>query len=116
MHRHRMSNIKYLLASTLLVLAGEAAAVTPAADAASGKGTYTRNCAACHGNGAAGAPKLGDSASWAPRIAQGVAVMARHAIDGYRGKDGYMPAKGGFNSLTNTDVTAAVAYMAGESH
>ncbi|MGB5440497.1 MAG: c-type cytochrome [Gammaproteobacteria bacterium] len=104
-----------LLANVLLVLAGAIALEAPAVEPAAGKGIYTRHCLACHGNGAAGAPKLGDIANWAPRIAQGVEVMAAHAINGYQGKSGYMPAKGGFNSLTDEDVMAAVTYMAAES-
>ena len=115
MQKHCMRKPRRLLASALLVLAGASAAQVPAAEPAAGKGIYTRHCSACHGSGAAGAPKMGDAANWAPRIAQGVAVMTAHAIDGYQGKSGYMPARGGFNSLTDEEVTAAVAYMAGES-
>ncbi len=76
-----------------------------------GKDIYVRSCFACHGTGAAGAPKLGDTESWTPRIAQGMEVMVGHAINGFRGSSGYMPAKGGASTLTDEDVTAAVAYM-----
>ena len=112
MQKHCMRKPGRLLASVLLVLAVVTAAEALAVEPAAGKGIYTRHCSACHGNGAAGAPRLGDFANWAPRIAQGIAVMAAHAINGYQGKSGYMPAKGGFNSLTDEEVTAAVAYMA----
>ncbi len=76
-----------------------------------GKDIYVRSCYACHGTGAAGSPKLGDTESWTPRIAQGMEVMVGHAINGFRGSSGYMPAKGGASTLTDEDVTAAVAYM-----
>lgn len=84
-------------------------------DLALGEKIYGANCVACHGTGAAGAPKLGDAANWAPRIAQGMKVMTANALNGYQGLNGYMPAKGGFSALSDTEVTAAVAYMAGES-
>ncbi len=115
MQKGCIGHVKQLLAAAAIILAGVTATETPAVELVPGKETYTRNCAACHGSGAAGAPRLGDAASWAPRIAQGVAVMAAHAIAGYQGRSGYMPARGGFNSLTDEEVTAAVVYMAGES-
>jgi len=102
-------------------LAGEAAPATVSAaapapsGAADGKATFTAACSACHSSGAAGAPKLGDKAAWAGRIAQGMAVMQDHAIKGFQGKKGFMPAKGGRADLSDTAVKAAVAYMVGQS-
>jgi len=84
-------------------------------DLAQGKQVYSKNCFACHGSGAAGAPKLGDTENWAPRIAQGMDTLTDHAVKGYKGKAGYMPPKGGFMSLSDAEVTAAVAYMVSES-
>ncbi len=83
-----------------------AAAETPAA-ARSGEQVYQLACAMCHGSGLAGAPKLGDSAAWKPRIAQGQAVLHDNAIHGIRA----MPAKGGNPSLSDAEVSAAVDYM-----
>lgn len=80
------------------------------ADLAAGKATYTAKCVACHGSGATGAPKL-DDGSWAERKAQGMDVLVEHAVKGYRGPKGFMPAKGGFAALSDEEVTAAVAYM-----
>ena len=37
---------------------------------ADGKKVYDSGCVACHGAGIAGAPKFGDKAAWAPRIAR----------------------------------------------
>ena len=39
---------------------------------ADGKATYQQTCFACHGTGAAGAPKAGDKAAWKDRIAKGL--------------------------------------------
>ncbi|MCG6872712.1 MAG: c-type cytochrome [Gammaproteobacteria bacterium] len=85
--------------------------LVPVAEAADGKTTYETTCSACHAAGVAGAPKLGDKALWDPRIAQGLAVLEEHAIKGFQGKTGFMPAKGGNASLPDDAVKAAVAYM-----
>jgi cytochrome c5 len=82
---------------------------------AAGKTVYDANCAACHEAGMMGAPKPGDKAAWAPRIAQGIAVMTKNSIAGFTGKVGMMPAKGGNASLTDEEVTNAVAFMADKS-
>jgi cytochrome c5 len=76
-----------------------------------GKTLYNQACAACHGAGIAGAPRFGDKAAWAPRLAQGDAVLYQHAIGGFQGKAGMMPPKGG-SSAPDADVKAAVDYMA----
>ena len=64
-----------------------------------------------HGQGIAGAPKFGDKALWAPRVAQGVDVLYQHALNGFQGKGGLMPPKGGNTSLSDAEVKAAVDYM-----
>lgn len=79
-----------------------------AADA--GKKTYEAACIACHGAGIAGAPKFGDKAAWAPRIKQGKDVLYTHAIKGFQGKAGMMPAKGG-SAASDEEVKAAVDYL-----
>ena len=91
--------------------AGSAAAPAAKAD---GKKVYDANCAACHGAGVAGAPKVGDKAAWAPRIQQGSATLYEHAIKGFQGKAGMMPPKGG-SSASDEEVKAAVDYMADAS-
>ena len=88
------------------------AAATVSADA--GKKVYEAACVACHGAGVAGAPKLGDKAAWADRIKQGQNVMYEHAIKGFQGKVGMMPAKGG-SMASDDEVKAAVDYMAAAS-
>lgn len=78
-----------------------------------GKEIYDQLCASCHASGIAGAPKTGDQGNWAPRIAQGVDTLVKHAIDGYHGPDGnFMPPKGGNPALSDEQVTNAVHWLA----
>lgn len=88
--------------------------VKPTQDLASGKRTYDASCKACHGSGIAGAPKVGDRAVWAPRLAQGQNVLVKHAINGVQGSSGVMPPRGG-TTATDAEITAAVAYMSSVS-
>ncbi len=76
-----------------------------------GPGVYEQVCGACHLNGIGGAPNSSDRAAWAPRIAQGKEILYKHAIEGYDGKQGVMPAKGGRVDLSDELVKAAVDYM-----
>ena len=89
--------------------------VIPAAKAADGKATYDKACMACHAAGVAGAPKLGDKAAWKERIAQGNDTLYTHAIKGFQGKKGFMPAKGGNAALKDDAVKAAVDFMVSKS-
>lgn len=98
-----------------LVIAVALGIASTGAYAAGGQETYQAACFACHGTGAAGAPKLGDKANWAPRIKQGTKVLNEHAIKGFQGKSGFMPAKGGRADLSDDAVKAAVAYMVSQS-
>jgi cytochrome c5 len=77
-----------------------------------GEEVYGQACIACHGAGIAGAPKFGDKAAWAERLAQGADTLHKHAIEGYQGKAGFMPPKGGRTDLTDQSVMNAVDYMA----
>jgi cytochrome c5 len=86
--------------------------VASASDLAAGKALYETSCTACHKSGLLGAPKLGDKAAWAPRIAQGIDVLVSHADKGFSGKKGTMPAKGGNAKLTTEEIGNAVAYLA----
>ena len=58
-----------------------------------------------------GAPMLGDAADWGPRIAQGKDTLYKHALEGFTGAKGMMPAKGGNAALTDEEVKSVVDYM-----
>ena len=88
-----------------------APAAAPVAENTAGKSVYGKTCAMCHAAGVAGAPKPGDKADWAPRIAQGKDTLYKHAIEGYTGAKGMMPARGGAATLSDDDVKAAVNHM-----
>ncbi|WP_103018007.1 c-type cytochrome [Alicycliphilus denitrificans] len=90
-----------------------AAAAAPAAAApaggagqAAGKAVYESTCVACHGTGVAGAPKFGDKAAWAPRLAAGFDEVLKIATQG----KGAMPPKGG-STASAADFKAAVEYL-----
>ena len=82
-----------------------------AAENALGKSVYGKTCALCHAAGVAGAPKPGDKADWATRIAQGDEIIYKHAIEGFTGEKGMTPARGGGSSLSDDEVKAAVDHM-----
>jgi len=50
---------------------------------ADGEALYNTNCFACHDAGIAGAPKLGDTGNWTPRIATGIDAMVQNVIIGH---------------------------------
>ncbi len=75
-----------------------------------GEMIYNNACAACHASGAGGAPKL-ETAAWEPRLAQGVDVLIKHAIEGFTGQAGMMPPRGGNMALTDEQIKATVEYM-----
>jgi cytochrome c5 len=76
-------------------------------DLALGKSVFNHTCLTCHGNSVRDAPRIGDMHVWQPRLAQGLDVLIRHALEGH----GRMPAKGGYSSLTDYEVSSAVAYV-----
>ena len=45
------------------------------------------------------------------RIAQGADTLHKHAIEGFQGNAGIMPAKGGNPALTDEQVIATVQWM-----
>lgn len=90
-------------------------AATPVAENELGKKTFNNTCAMCHAAGVAGAPKPGDKADWGPRIAQGKDTLYKHALEGFTGAKGMMPARGGSTTLKDDEVKAAVDYMVARS-
>lgn len=79
----------------------------PAGGSRSGKEIYDASCFACHATGAAGAPKLGDTAAWAPRIEKGMDTLMNHAINGFNA----MPPRGTCGNCSDDDLKLAVEYM-----
>ncbi len=74
-----------------------------------GEAVYTGQCAACHAAGAAGAPKLGDAAAWAPRIQTGYEALLTSALKG----KGAMGAQGG-GEYNDLEIGRAVVHMANQ--
>lgn len=89
----------------------EISAPAAAPGARSGEEIVKGVCSACHQAGVAGAPKIGDKAAWAPRIAQGEATLIKDAVNGLRA----MPPRGGDNSLTDAEMARAVVYLANQA-
>lgn len=92
--------------------AAPAATAPAAAPAPAAGGTvdpaalYQTSCFACHGTGAAGSPIMGDTAAWAPRIAQGEATLIEHALNGFNA----MPPRGA-STFSDDEIKAIVTYM-----
>lgn len=88
---------------------GGAAAAAASSGPRSGEEVYNSACMACHSTGAAGAPKLGDAAAWADRIAKGNDALYNSGVNGLPGTG--MMAKGGCMNCSDEEVNAAVDYM-----
>jgi cytochrome c5 len=73
----------------------------------SGEQVYQQACFACHGTGVLDAPKKGDAAAWAPRTAQGMDVLLKHAINGFNA----MPPKGTCMACSSDEIKAAIDFM-----
>jgi len=98
---------KFLVASAAALMMVSATAM------ADGAAVYSKSCVACHGSGAAGAPKIGDKAAWAPRIAKGMDALYGVAMNGKPGTA--MLPKGTCAACTDADLKAAVDYMVAQS-
>jgi cytochrome c5 len=85
----------------------KATTAAPAAATGAAPALYTQVCQACHATGVAGAPKYGDKAAWAPRLADGVDGMTAIAIKG----KGAMPPRGG-STASDDEIKQVVTYMA----
>jgi len=84
-----------------------AAAAAAPAEPRSGEAIYNSKCMACHTTGAAGAPKLGDAAAWAPRVAAGQDSLMANAINGLNA----MPPKGLCMDCSDDEMMAAIDYI-----
>jgi cytochrome c5 len=92
--------------NSALAIQATPASGSAAAVPTTGEEAFKQVCSACHGAGINGAPKAGDKAAWAPRIAQGKETLYHDAING----KGAMPPKGGTN-WPDATVQMAVDYM-----
>jgi len=97
--------------SALAIQAPAGAAATALPVPKDGKSLFESVCGVCHAAGIAGAPKAGDKSAWAARIAEGKPTLYQHAINGYNGKTGAMPAKGGRTDLPDDLIKQGVDYM-----
>ena len=78
---------------------------------AAGEKIYGQYCSLCHKSGMGGAPVVGEVRDWQGRAAAGMVTLKKRAIDGYTGRYGFMPPKGGFTHLTDQEIEAVVEYM-----
>jgi len=99
--------------NTALAIKAPPTAASGSAAPAPKNGTelFEQTCSACHAQGIAGAPRAGDKAAWAPRIAKGKNLLYEHAIQGFTGSAGVMPAKGGRTDASDDLVKQAVDRM-----
>ena len=103
-----------LAGSEELAAAAAAAIVVPERVEATltGPQVYNEACFLCHqAPGVGGAPVIGVADAWTDRVAQGRDTLIDHAINGYQGSAGFMPAKGGRVDLSDEEVILAVDYM-----
>jgi cytochrome c5 len=99
--------LSILLAAGLAVSFAAQAAGDPDAGAA----VYNKSCKMCHATGMMKAPKLGDHAAWAERIARGEDALFESTLQGIN----KMPARGGCAACSDDDLRNAVAYILDQS-
>lgn len=96
----------------IAVLASVALFALPAlGTAAEAPAQYQSSCFACHGTGAAGAPKTGDTAAWEPKVSLGLEAM----IASVRNGKGAMPPGGLCADCSDDDLKKLIEFMAGHS-
>ncbi|MCW8982615.1 MAG: c-type cytochrome [Gammaproteobacteria bacterium] len=108
----RIAPVAMLNTGAAIAAPAPVAAAAPAA-ARSGEDVYKGACFACHGTGAAGAPKMGDTAAWEPRIAKGMDALLQSALNGVPGTG--MTPKGTCATCSSDELKAAVEYMTSNS-
>lgn len=97
-------NVKRLISTVLLCATAPLAGAETKPPA-----KYSTYCIACHSTGAAGAPKVGDKAAWAPRLKGGVDALVASTKKG----KGAMPAMGLCTNCTDEEMKELVVYMSG---
>lgn len=92
---------------------GSGAAGDAAPELAPGQLTYQRFCISCHSSGVSGAPPLGNAVAWAPRIAQGEAMLLKHTVDGMPSSG--MPPRGMCGACSDQELLDAIHFMTSRS-
>lgn len=95
----------------LFVAAAAALMSTAAMADRTGEEVYNTKCAVCHASGAAGAPKMGDAAAWAPRAALGTDALLATAKTGKNA----MPPKGLCMDCNDAELKGAIEHMVNNS-
>lgn len=112
--------VQFSAIAALIVMSGATSADTPTSgvmqlaqnsDGFEVERVYMQSCWACHNSGAAGAPKVGTAADWAPRIEKGMDTLLTNAINGVNA----MPAKGLCFTCTDDDLKDLIQYMVDSS-
>lgn len=88
-------------------LTGQAPQMASAGGAKTAESIYNGHCVVCHAAGVAGAPKFGNKADWAPRVAKGMETLLDHALHGYNA----MPPKGTCMDCSDDEIKASIQYM-----
>lgn len=104
-----LRNMMMLSCAMFFLFLENGSAVAPVARVTidDGRMVYVQNCAACHANGVAGAPRIGTREDWSGRLAQGRIELSRSVLKGRGG----MPPKGGNASLSDEAALAALEYI-----
>ena len=76
-----------------------------------GRDIWIANCSVCHLQGLGGAPVIGDSEAWSWRMEKTIDTLYLHAIEGYYGDHGEMPARGGNENLNDLQIKSAVDFI-----
>ncbi|XGA80049.1 c-type cytochrome [Halomonas sp. CH40] len=90
-----------------MATASEEEAATDSDSNLNGEALYSSlGCVACHANGVAGAPLIGDAEAWGPRIDQGKDTLYQSVFNG----KGAMPPRGASQG-SDEEIMAVVDYM-----
>lgn len=100
-----------LIAGAVLALTAASGTALAQSGERSGRDVVETVCAACHGSGANGAPRIGDRDAWSERAGRGLTGLSKSALNGIR----KMPPHGGNPGLSDVEVERAITYMVNAS-
>ncbi len=78
-----------------------------AGETRSGESVYKSSCKTCHDDAVGGAPKFGDKALWAPRIAKGMDALLKSVTNGLTA----MPPRGTCMHCSDEELIGAIKYI-----